>query len=77
MVRRIAVEYLWLVSVSYGAYGLVMSANASFNGMGTPLPTIVLSAARVIVVFLPLCELPSTGPKVGGEQDPWVVRQRY
>ncbi len=56
-IRRVAVEYLWLVSVSYGAYGLVMSANASFNGMGTPLPTIVLSAARVIVVFLPLALL--------------------
>jgi Na+-driven multidrug efflux pump len=34
-----------------------MSANASFNGMGTPLPTVVLSAARVIVVFLPLALL--------------------
>ena len=34
-----------------------MSVNASFNGMGTPLPAVALSAARVIVVFLPLAFL--------------------
>jgi putative MATE family efflux protein len=56
-IRRVAVNYLWLVSASYGAYGVVMSVNASFNGMGTPLPAVVLSAARVIVVFLPLALL--------------------
>jgi putative MATE family efflux protein len=56
-IRRVAVNYLWLVSASYGAYGLVMSVNASFNGMGTPLPAVALSVARVIVVFLPLAFL--------------------
>jgi len=40
--------------VSYGAYGLVMSACASFNGMGTPFPAVVISASRVIFIFLPL-----------------------
>ena len=56
-IRRVTVNYLWLVSASYGAYGVVMSVNASFNGMGTPMPSVVLSAARVIVVFLPLAFL--------------------
>jgi len=56
-IKRVAVSYLWLVSASYGAYGLVMSVNASFNGMGTPLPSVAISAARVIVVFLPLALL--------------------
>jgi putative MATE family efflux protein len=54
---RVAVEYLWLVSISYGAYGLVMSVNATFNGMGLPLPGLVISVSRVIVVFLPLAFL--------------------
>jgi putative MATE family efflux protein len=53
-IRRVAVEYLWLVSISYGAYGLVMSACATFNGIGVPIPGLVLSVSRVIVVFLPL-----------------------
>ena len=31
-----------------------MSCNASFNGMGHPLPGVVVSSCRVIFVFLPL-----------------------
>ena len=53
-IARIAVHYLWIVPISYGAYGLVMSVNATFNGMGYPLPGVVLSAARVLFIFLPL-----------------------
>jgi putative MATE family efflux protein len=56
-IQRVAVDYIWLVAVSYGAYGLVMSVNASFNGMGQPLPGVVISATRVIFVFLPLAFL--------------------
>ena len=50
----VAEIYLWLVAWSWGAYGLVMSVNASFNGSGRPLPAVVLSVCRVIVVLLPL-----------------------
>jgi len=56
-IQDVAVHYLWIVSLSYGAYGLVMSCNASFNGMGKPMPGVVVSACRVIVVFLPLAFL--------------------
>ncbi len=53
-IGSVACLYLWLVSWSWGAYGLVMSVNAAFNGSGRPLPGVVLSSLRVIVVFLPL-----------------------
>ena len=53
-IQTVATQYLWIVAISYGAYGLVMSVNASFNGMGRPLPGVVISTCRVIVVFLPL-----------------------
>ena len=43
--------------MSYGAYGLVMSVNASFNGMGKPIPGMMISACRVVIVFLPLAFL--------------------
>lgn len=53
-IQGVAVMYLRIVALSYGAYGLVMSVNAAFNGMGKPLPGVVISTCRVIVVFLPL-----------------------
>jgi putative MATE family efflux protein len=56
-IREVAVDYIWLVSLSYGAYGLVMSVNASFNGIGRPLPGVMISAMRVLIVFLPLAFL--------------------
>jgi len=56
-IREVAVEYIWLVSLSYGAYGLVMSVNASFNGIGRPLPGVLISSMQVVVVFLPLAFL--------------------
>ena len=56
-IQMVAVHYLWIVAISYGAYGLVMSVNASFNGIGRPFPGVVISACRVIVVFLPLAFL--------------------
>ena len=56
-IRLVAVQYLWIVAFSYGAYGLVMSMNSSFNGMGKPFPGVVISACRVIIVFLPLAFL--------------------
>jgi len=53
-IQQIAVRYLWIVAVSYGAYGLVMSACATFNGIGMPFPGVAISASRVIFIFLPL-----------------------
>jgi putative MATE family efflux protein len=53
----IAATYLLIVPVSYGAYGLVMSVNAAFNGLGYPWPAMLLSAGRVLFVYLPLAWL--------------------
>jgi putative MATE family efflux protein len=56
-ISDVAISYLWIVPISYGAYGLVMSANAAFNGMGKPMPGVWISSCRVIVLFLPLAFL--------------------
>lgn len=53
-IRQVAAHYIWIVSWSWGAYGIVMSVNASFNGSGHPIPGVVISSMRVIFVFLPL-----------------------
>lgn len=56
-IQGVAIHYLWIVTLSYGSYGLVMSVNAAFNGIGKPLPGVVISSCRVIVIFLPLALL--------------------
>lgn len=56
-IQTVATHYLWLVSWSWGAYGIVMSVNAGFNGSGRPLPGVMISTLRVIVVFLSLAFL--------------------
>ena len=51
---RVAGLYLWIVPISYGAYSMVMVMNASFNGMGKPMPAVMVSIARMTVLYLPL-----------------------
>jgi putative MATE family efflux protein len=46
--------FLWIVPVSYGAYGMVMVMNASFNGLGNPMPAVWISVARILVLYVPL-----------------------
>lgn len=53
-IREITLLYIWMVAWSWGAHGIVMSVNASFNGSGRPMPAVVISSARVIFVLLPL-----------------------
>ncbi|MBB3169469.1 MATE family efflux transporter [Simiduia aestuariiviva] len=53
----VARSYLLIVPISYGAYGLVMSVNAAFNGIGQPMPGVAISFLRVIGLYLPLAWL--------------------
>jgi len=56
-IQRVAVAYLTIVPISYGAYGIVMSVCASFNGLGMPLPALLISSCRVLFLFIPLALL--------------------
>ena len=56
-IQQIAVEYLRIMVISYGAYGLVMSTCAAFNGVGYPIPGLIISVSRAVIVFLPLALL--------------------
>lgn len=56
-VVAITATYLMIVPISYGAYGLVMSVNSAFNGLGRPWPAMIISAGRVLYVYLPLAWL--------------------
>jgi Na+-driven multidrug efflux pump len=53
-VIRVASLYLMLAPIGYGAYGMVMVMNASFNGLGHPMPAVGISLGRIVVLYLPL-----------------------
>jgi putative MATE family efflux protein len=46
--------FLWVAPLGYGGYGLVMVINASFNGLGKPMPGVVVSLLRTIILYVPL-----------------------
>jgi len=53
-VVRVTRLFLWIAPLGYGGYGLVMTINASFNGLGKPMPGVVVSLLRTIILYVPL-----------------------
>jgi len=53
----VAINYLTLVPVSYGVWGVLMVASASFNSLGHPLPSTIMSFTRMFIVYIPLATL--------------------
>ena len=49
--------FLWIAPIGYGAYGIVMVMNAAFNGLGNPMPGVVISVTRIIALYVPLAVL--------------------
>lgn len=58
-VVAVGAAYLTIVPVSYGTAGIIMVANAAFNGLGQPLPAVAISVVRMGVLYLPLAWLGS------------------
>ncbi|MBT8091589.1 MAG: MATE family efflux transporter [Gammaproteobacteria bacterium] len=56
-VTRVTRLFLWIAPISYGAYGIVMVVNAAFNGLGNPLPGVVISVTRILLLYVPLALL--------------------
>jgi Na+-driven multidrug efflux pump len=49
--------YLTVVPWSYGLWGVLMMASASFNALGKPLPSTALSFSRMFIVYIPMAML--------------------
>ncbi|MDH3532374.1 MAG: MATE family efflux transporter, partial [Gammaproteobacteria bacterium] len=49
--------FLWLAPIGYGTYGMVMVMNASFNGLGKPMPGVIVSVMRTVVLYVPIAML--------------------
>jgi putative MATE family efflux protein len=53
-VVSVARLFLWIAPWGYAGYGLVMTVNAAFNGLGKPMPGVVVSLMRTILLYVPL-----------------------
>ena len=49
-----AAWYLAVVPWSYGLWGVLMMASASFNALGKPLPSTALSFTRMFILYVPM-----------------------
>ncbi len=49
-----AAFYLAVVPWTYGLWGVLMMSSASFNALGKPLPSTVLSFTRMFLIYVPL-----------------------
>ena len=50
-------DYLLIVPISYGAAGIVMVANAVFNGIGLPGKGVIVSVTRMVIIYVPAAYL--------------------
>jgi len=51
---EVAAQYLWIMAISYGGFGMAMISCSAFNGMGYPSPALFISATRTLILFIPL-----------------------
>ena len=56
-VVKTAALYLAIVPWSYGLWGVLMMSSASFNALGKPIPSTIMSFMRMFVLNVPLALL--------------------
>ena len=54
-----ATTYLIIVPVSYAAAGIMQMSGSTFNALGKPLPSVVMSLMQMFVLYIPLAYLGS------------------
>jgi len=58
-VVAIAAAYLLLVPISYAAVGILTIASSTFNALGKPIPSAIMTLARMFGLYIPLAYLGS------------------
>ena len=58
-VIQIATNYLWFVPISYAAAGMIFMASSTFNALGKPIPSMIMTVSRMVVLYIPLAYLGS------------------
>lgn len=65
-IANVAKEYLQLVSFSFVGYGVVITVAGTLNAIGRPLPAVVASAFRILILYVPLAWLLSKSYGITG-----------
>ncbi|MGK7900257.1 MAG: MATE family efflux transporter [Hormoscilla sp.] len=58
-VVAIASKYLIIVPISYAGTGAILIARAVFNALGKPLPSVIMTLTRTLILYVPLAYLGS------------------
>ncbi|MGD1712394.1 MATE family efflux transporter [Dapis sp. BLCC M172] len=58
-VVEVAAKYLLIVPISYGAAGIILISSVTFNALGKPLPSMVMTITRMLFLYVPLAYLGS------------------
>ena len=56
-VINVGATYLYLVPVTYGTFGIMLTASSIFSALGNPLPTVIMTVARTFLLYVPLAHL--------------------
>ncbi|MDJ0634634.1 MAG: MATE family efflux transporter [Xenococcaceae cyanobacterium MO_188.B29] len=56
---QIATRYLWFVPISYAAAGIIFIASSTFNALGKPIPSMIMTVSRMVVLYIPLAYIGS------------------
>ncbi|NET05734.1 MAG: MATE family efflux transporter [Symploca sp. SIO2B6] len=65
-VVAITAKYLMIVPISYAASGFILVSSSTFNALGTPLPSVVMTLTRMFFLYIPMAYLGSWLFKVNG-----------
>lgn len=58
-VIAVASLYLRLVPISYAGYGIILVSSSTFNALGKPIPPVIMTLMRMLVLYVPLAYLGS------------------
>ena len=58
-VIKVAAQYLLIVPISYGAFGILLISSAIFNALGKPLPSLLMTITKMLFLYVPLAYLGS------------------
>ena len=59
-VVAIGVEYLNIVAFNFVASGIIFVSSSMFQAMGNTMPSLITSAARIIIIAVPVLALAQT-----------------
>ena len=58
-VIQVAAQYLHIVPLSYGFAGVLLVASSTFNALGKPIPSVIMTGARMFLIYIPLAYIGS------------------